>query len=207
VDQGSSTDATVASGRALGVVLAGGRGSRLGGTKPGVELGGRSLISYPLAALATAGLDAIVVAKPATELPASVAAAWRAEIITEPPEPIHPLAGIVAALRHADRSLVVLGCDFPFVPPALLGALADAQDELVVPAPGGKRQPLVARWSPSLLSQLEAALVREEPLRRTVAVLEPRLLGDAELAEYGDPARVFFNVNTEADLRAAAALL
>ncbi len=199
MDQGSSsTDATAASGRALGVVLAGGRGSRLGGTKPGVELGGRSLISYPLAALAAAGLEAIVVAKPATELPS-----LDIPVVTESEEPVHPLAGIVAALRHAGRSLVVLGCDFPFVPAALLGALADAPWPLVVPAPGGFAQPLVARWSPELVSRLDAALAREEPLRRTVGSLDPRLWGDAELARYGDPDRIFFNVNTAADLRAA----
>jgi molybdenum cofactor guanylyltransferase len=127
--------------------------------------------------------------------------------VVEPAEPTHPLAGIVAALRHADGPLVVLGCDFPFVPPALLRALADAPEPLVVPAPGGDPQPLVARWTPALLPDLEAALAREEPLRRTVAALSPRLLDDPELAPFGDPGRVFFNVNTPADLTAAARLL
>jgi molybdopterin-guanine dinucleotide biosynthesis protein A len=120
---------------------------------------------------------------------------------------VHPLAGIVAALRHAERPVVVLGCDFPFVPPDLLRLLAEAPEPLVVPAPGGDSQPLVARWTPALLPDLEAALAREESLRRTVAALEPRLLGDAELAPFGDLDRVFFNVNTPGDLRSAAALL
>ena len=185
-----------------GAVLAGGRGSRLGGAKATAELGGRPLIAYPLAALAAAGLDPFVVAKPGVELPA-----LKAEVIVEPAEPVHPLVGIVAGLRHAGRPVVVLGCDFPFVPPALLRALADAPEPLVVPAPGGDAQPLVARWSPRLLPDLEAALAREEPLRRTVAALSPRLLDGAQLAPFGDPARAFFNVNAPADLRAAADLL
>ncbi|MBS1863919.1 MAG: molybdenum cofactor guanylyltransferase [Actinobacteria bacterium] len=207
--------------QALGAVLAGGRGSRLGGAKAAVDLGGRPLISYPLAALAAAGLEAFVVAKTGTDLrrrplaPMSghgtAAGAWEGieavEVVTEPAEPVHPLAGIVAALRHAGRPLVVLGCDFPFVPPTLLRALADAPEPLVVPAPGDNAQPLVARWSPALLPELEAALSREEPLRRTVAALSPRLLDDAALAPFGDLARAFFNVNDAADLRAAAALL
>jgi molybdopterin-guanine dinucleotide biosynthesis protein A len=208
---------------ALGVVLAGGRGSRLGGEKPTAELAGRPLISYPLDALAEAGLEAVVVLKPGTDLGGrpfsretglkttapdgagqrTTAAEGDVAVLYEPAEPVHPLAGIVAALRQTGRPLVVIGCDFPFVPSALLRALADAPEPLIVPAPGGGPQPLVARWTPALLPALEDALDREEPLRRTVAALSPRLLEDADLAPFGDPARVFFNVNTPADLRHA----
>jgi len=156
------------------------------------------LISYPLAALAAAGIDSFVVVKTDTELPPLTV-----DIVTEPAEPSHPLAGIVAALRHAGRPLVILGCDFPFAPPALLRALAEAPEPLVVPAPGGDPQPLTASWSPELLPRLEDALHHEEPLRRTLTTLDPRLLDDTELAQFGDPARAFFNVNTPADLRAA----
>lgn len=184
--------------RALGVVLAGGRGSRLGGAKPTAELAGRPLISYPLAALAGAGLEAVIVAKRSTDLPP-----LDVDVLTEPGEPVHPLAGIVAALRQTGRPLIVVGCDLPFVPAALLRALADAPEPFVVPAPAGAPQPLVARWTPALLPALEGALDREEPLRRTVAALSARLLDDAELAPFGDPARAFFNVNTPADLRLA----
>ncbi len=177
-------------------MLAGGRGSRLGGAKATAKLAGRPLISYPLAALAAAGIDAFVVAKPSTALRAIDGV----EVVTEPQEPTHPLAGIVAALRHAGRPLVVVACDFPFAPPALLRALAEAPEPLVVPAPGGDPQPLLARWTPELLPRLDAALAREEPLRRTVAALSPRLLGDAELAGFGDPARAFLNVNVPKEL-------
>jgi molybdopterin-guanine dinucleotide biosynthesis protein A len=197
----TANGASAAPDSALGAVLAGGRGSRLGGAKATVELARRPLISYPLAALAEAGIDAFVVAKPGTDL-----RPLEADIVTEPAEPIHPLTGIVAALRHAGRPLVVLGCDFPFAPPALLRTLADAPEPLVVPAPGGAPQPLMARWSPELLPQLKRALDREGPLRRTVASLAPRLLEDAELAPFGDPARTFFNVNTPADLGTAEAM-
>jgi len=212
----------------LGAVLAGGRGSRLDGAKPTADLAGRPLISYPLAALAAAGIEPFVVAKPSTDLRGrplarqtglrttaigmpgqrtTTTALGEVEIVTEPAEPTHPLVGIVAALRHAGRPLVVLGCDFPCAPPALLRALAEAPDPLVVPAPGGEPQPLMARWSPELLPRLEIALSREEPLRRTVSALAPRLLDDAELARFCDPIRAFFNVNTPDDLARAAALV
>jgi len=187
----------------LGAVLAGGSGSRLGGAKAMVELGGRPLVQHALAAFEAAGIEPLVVAKPATELPP-----LRCAVLREPEQPRHPLTGIVAALREAgERPLVVLACDMPLAAPALLAELAAAPEPLVVPAPAGRLQPLQARYSAALLPALELALERQEPLRRSVESLSPRLLGDAELAPFGDPARLFLNVNDGLDLRRAAGLL
>lgn len=187
----------------LGAVLAGGSGSRLGGAKATVALAGRPLLSYPLAAFEAAEIEPLVVAKPETELPP-----LECRVLREAEEPRHPLAGIVAALREAgERPLVVLACDMPLADPALLAELAAAPEPLVVPAPGGRPQPLQARYSAALLPALETALERREPLRRTVAALAPRLLDDAELALYGDPERLFLNVNDPLDLRRAAGML
>jgi molybdenum cofactor guanylyltransferase len=184
-------------------ILAGGRGSRLGGAKPLTELLGAPLISYPLAAVAAAGLDPIVVAKPDTELPP-----LECRIVREPAAPRHPLCGIVAALNAATgRAVVALACDMALADAALLAHLAAADDPLAVPAPGGRLQPLHARYGPELLPQLEAALKREEPLRRTVEQLSPRLLEDRELARFGDPEQLFLNVNDADDLRRAEAIL
>lgn len=187
----------------MGAVLAGGAGRRLGGAKATAELAGRPLISYPLAAFAAAGIEAVVVAKPDTELPP-----LDCEVLTEPEEPRHPLAGIVAALGAAgERPLVVLACDMPLANPELLAALAAAPEPLVVPSPGGLPEPLHARYAPALLPALTRALAERAPLRQTVAALGPRLLGEAELARFGPVDRPFFNVNDAADLARAEALL
>ncbi|HVO55275.1 MAG TPA: NTP transferase domain-containing protein [Solirubrobacterales bacterium] len=193
----------------LGAVLAGGAGSRLGGAKATAQLSGRPLISYPLAAFAAAGIEAVVVAKAETELPPPGGWGGAApRVLIEPDEPRHPLAGIIAALREAgQRPLIVLACDMPFAEPALLSALASAPEPLVVPAPGGLPQPLQARYSASLLPALEAALADQEPLRKTVAALSPRLLGESELTRFGPPERLFLNVNDAVDLKLAEALL
>jgi molybdopterin-guanine dinucleotide biosynthesis protein A len=194
--RGSKSDTS-----ALGVVLAGGRGSRLGGGKAGIELAGRPLISYPLAAIAAGGLEAVVVTKPG-EAPSQSPV----PLLEEPAEPRHPLCGIVAALRLG-RPVVAVACDMPFVAPGLIRMLAEAPEQLVVPTLDGRPQPLLARYEPSLLPQLEAALGREEPLTRTVESLRPRLLAEDELARFGDPRRLLFNVNDPDDLREAEALL
>ena len=81
---------------ALVAVLAGGRSRRMGGPKAGLELGGRALVEWPLAAAREAGLEAVVVAKAATALPLLEVPVW-----TEPDEPSHPLTGLVCALERA----------------------------------------------------------------------------------------------------------
>ncbi|MGN6664806.1 MAG: molybdenum cofactor guanylyltransferase [Solirubrobacterales bacterium] len=199
---------------ALGALLAGGRGSRLGGGKAWVELGGRPLVSYPLAAIEAAGLDPVVCVKP-TEFRGSFRSlSDRKEprngvtVLEEPERPRHPLCGIVAVLRAGEgRPVVAVACDLPFVAPALLEFLAAAPEPLVVPVVEGRPQPLLARYEASLLPELEAALEREEPLVRAVESLRPRLLNEAELARFGDPRRLLFNVNDPDDLREAETLL
>jgi len=187
----------------LGAVLAGGRGSRLGGAKASAELGGSPLLAYPLAELAAAGIEAVVCAKEAEELPP-----LGVPVVREPPRPRHPLAGIVAALRAGEgRPLVVIACDMPFVACGLLRLLAEAPEPLVVPLAGGRLQPLLGRYEAALLPRLEAALAEEAPLTRTVESLGPHHLREADLARFGDPARLLFNVNDAGDLRRAEALL
>lgn len=188
--------------RTLGVVLAGGVGSRMGGVKVCADLHGQPLIAYPLAAIAEAGLEPLVCAKAGDELPP-----LEALVLREPAEPRHPLCGIIAALREGEgRPIVALACDLPFVPAGLIRLLAEAPEPLVVPSLDGRIQPLCGRYEPLLLPELEAALGREEPITRTVEELDPRLLEAGELERFGDPGRILFNVNDPADLKRAEAL-
>ena len=130
----------------------------MGESKAGIELGGRPLISYPVAAARAAGLEPLVVAKAASALPQLDCA-----IVTEPDEPTHPLTGIIAALEHVGEPIVAIACDLPLLPPDLLAELASRSAPLAMPA-NPRPQPLVARYSPELLPRLRAALVMGEPL-------------------------------------------
>ena len=146
-------------------VLAGGRGTRLGGAKPAALLAGRPLIAWPLAAAAAAGLEAVVVAKRDSPLPPLDVPVW-----VEPDAPVHPLLGVVCALERAGgRDVIAVGCDMPFLTGAALRTLAAA------PAPAAAAgQPLLARYGPEQLAPLRAALREEAPMRRTLAALDPR---------------------------------
>jgi molybdenum cofactor guanylyltransferase len=185
--------------RAIGVVLAGGRGRRIGGDKAIVELDGRPLLLYPIATLRAALGDVAVVAKRDTALPPldRAVAIWR-----EPDEPRHPLAGVVHALRRADRRpIVVVAGDMPLVTIAVAGALARERGHgapAIVPRAAGRLQPLCARYEPSALPRL-SHFDPDAPARSIVAALAPRIL------EWPDE-RPFFNVNRPEDLLQASAL-
>jgi molybdopterin-guanine dinucleotide biosynthesis protein A len=189
---------------ALVAVLAGGAARRLGGAKALVELGGRTLISYPLHAAREAGLEAIVVAKRDSELPRV-----SERVVYEPDCPRHPLCGLVAALRRESdagarqRALLAVGCDMPFLTPALLQWLAAQPDDALVAEVGGELQPFPGLYRTVHRAALATALETEQALRSAIRALRPRMLAEAELRTFGDPRRLCFSVNDERDLQTA----
>ena len=178
----------------LGAVLAGGAASRLGGAKANVELDGRPLISYPLEAMAQAGIGAVVVAKADSPLPP-----LEVELVTEPDEPRHPLTGVIAALRHAGgRGAVIAPCDTPFLSPMLLRVLASAEETTAVRS-GGRIHPLIAFYPASALGSLEGAAAEGESATAALHALDPHWIEAIE--------RETFNVNTAEDLERSEELL
>jgi molybdenum cofactor guanylyltransferase len=185
----------------IGVVLAGGRGRRIGGGKAVVELRGRPLLSYPLGVLRDALGEVVVVAKGDTELPSLPGVA----VWVEPDEPRHPLAGIVHALAAAKgRPVLVAAGDLPFLDPGLVRRLARADARgrpAVVPRAGGRLQPLLARYDTAAAEPLTRALSDPPgPLTAAIEAIGP------EIVDCDDEAP-FFNVNVPEDLLTATALM
>ena len=171
-------------------ILAGGAGSRIGGDKALVELAGRPLIAYPLEAAAGAGLQAVVVAKRGTRLPA-----LRVPVLLEPDLPLHPLLGVVTALASF-ATVIALPCDMPFVDGPALTALAAMPAQLATLLPG---EPFPSLYRRAALPALRAALRDGRSLR----ALHTR---SAHARDAGDPL-LTFSVNTRADLALALARL
>jgi molybdopterin-guanine dinucleotide biosynthesis protein A/SAM-dependent methyltransferase len=183
----------------LGAVLAGGRGSRLGGRKATAEVLGRPLLDWTLEALRRTVDEVVVIAKVATPLPPCDAPVWR----SEPPD-FHPRHGLVSALRGArGRPVVVVPVDMPLVPAALIETLLGVVEDgapAAIPEAGGHIHPLCAAYHPSALAHLESA-DHDEPLKRTLdrlgaAIVPADALGNRLL-----------NVNTPADLKVCERLL
>jgi molybdenum cofactor guanylyltransferase len=182
-------------------ILAGGRGSRLGGRKPAADLAGRPLIAYPLAAARAAGLEPIVVAKRGSSLPE-----LERGVLIEPDTPTHPLLGILTAIQGTEGAVVTVGCDMPFVTAPLLRRLAEREPPAVAEVEG-RLQPLLAVYGPPDVPTLRAALDDQAPLREAVGRLDPERVGEAELRGFGEPRRLAMSINTEADLAKAERLI
>jgi molybdopterin-guanine dinucleotide biosynthesis protein A len=177
----------------IGVILAGGRGRRMGGGKPARELAGRPLIAWPAAALGQACERVVVVSKPAVELPELPAL----ERWDEPDEEHHPARGIAFALERAGEPVLVCAADMPFVTAAacLRVAAALGEERAAVAVAGGILQPVLAAYSTAAAEAFRSA-PPDAALTRTVDGLGPVLV---EV----DP-RLVRSVNSPAELAAAA---
>lgn len=187
-------------------ILAGGAAARFEGRPKGLELvGGRRILDRVAAACVAAfGAPPLLVAN------APDAATWAPALRVVPD--VHPglgaLGGILTAVTEAPAPVVVVAWDMPFVTPALLRALAEglAAADAVLPASGSRRgmEPLCAAYGPACGPAIERALAAGD--QRAVGFhrwIRVTLLDGAPLRAAGDPARLFFNVNTSADLHEA----
>jgi molybdopterin-guanine dinucleotide biosynthesis protein A len=174
-------------------ILAGGRGTRIGGDKALIELAGRPLITYPLQAAQEAGLPTVIVAKKTTKLPPVTA-----QLLLEPDEPSHPLLGIITALEH-HPAIIALPCDMPFVLPLQLVALAGMAADVATLSPG---QPFPSLYRYSQMALLREAMQAGASVRSTQAQSD---LAPASAASTNPASQL--TINTPAGLAEAERLL
>ncbi|WP_228813321.1 NTP transferase domain-containing protein [Nocardia flavorosea] len=152
------------------IVLAGGRASRMGGVdKPGLVVGGRSMLETALAA-AGAGRT-VVVGPPRPELAESI-------LQTREPEPgSGPVAAVAAGLAalgaEVTDHVVVLAADMPFLTSAVIGELLGQLpgfDAVFAADRNGRPQYLIGVWRyEALAARLrELGSVVNQPMKALV---------------------------------------
>lgn len=170
------------------VILAGGEGRRMGGGKPQRLLGGETLLDRALRQARSWSDEVLVAAREGGDL-------------QDDPAIEGPLGGIAAALALGGDVLTI-PCDMPFLPDDLPARLVCAATATIAGS-GGHLHPVCALWRAEAAAGLPAYLATR---RRS-------LTGFAEAVGYEaviwptEPFDPFFNVNDEADLARAEALL
>ena len=192
----------------LGILLAGGRGTRLhaGVPKALAMCAGRTLLARALATLESCCDRVVVVA------PAKMALPIPRELrVDDPPGGGGPLPALAAALgsRRYDE-VCVLSVDLPLLSAEALKALQAKREtgHGVAAWPGGRLQPL-AIW---LLPEAGEGLLRtiragEQSATRAVEELFLRVVEDDELATMPGGVEAWLNVNTPEELAQAEATL
>lgn len=183
-----------------GLILAGGRGVRMGGAdKALLMLAGRPLLAHVMARLAPQ-VEALAVSANGD---AARFAAFGLPVLTDAPDHLGagPLAGVLAGLDWAAglgaERLLVVAVDTPFLPTDLAARLG-ATPGAAFAASAGRDHPSVALWPVDGRAQLAALFALGE--RRLRAAL-----AGATRVEFVSP-DPFFNINSPADLAAAEVL-
>ena len=190
--------------RITGLILAGGRGSRIGGRDKGlVMIGGQTLVAHAVNRLRPQ-VDELLVNANRND---NHYAAFGFPVVRDlHPDFPGPLAGIATGLAHtASGLLAVVPCDSPFLPRDLVARLhaalvAEDADVAVVRA-GGELQPVFALIKAQLHESLMRFMVGSDS--RIAAWLRLQKLA---IVDFDDEA-AFANLNAEDDCARAAARL
>jgi molybdopterin-guanine dinucleotide biosynthesis protein A len=194
-------------------VLAGGTARRFDGRPKGLlALGGRRILDR-----VTDAVTAAVGAPPLLVANAPDAAAWRPDLVCIPDlrPGLGSLGGIytavAASVEPADAAVLCVAWDLPFVTAELLGALVagSAGFDVFLPESDSRRglEPLCAVYGPACRAAIERQLATDD--LRAIGFHGGLRVGTLPLArarEFGDPAELFFNVNTPDDLARAEEL-
>jgi molybdopterin-guanine dinucleotide biosynthesis protein A len=195
-----------------GVILAGGRSSRMGVTRKAlIELNGQPLLTHVTGRLAD-HLDPLLLS---CESETSDFDRFGLAIIPDLlPGYRGPLTGLYSALQYLDDEghndgLVLCPCDAPFIPGNLVQVLLDADQsepgKVIAISCQGVLQPTFSLWQNHHLPAIREAVVERGVggLKHLLTSLPHKVVEWAPTESPGEPPP-FFNVNTPEELESAA---
>jgi molybdopterin-guanine dinucleotide biosynthesis protein A len=193
-------------GSVSGVILAGGASRRMGRDKAFLKLAGRPLVAHVAEKLRLVCQELVVVANDTARY-----APFGDRCVPDAYPGVGTLGGIHAGLLAARHELVlVVGCDMPFLKPALLTWFVEAagESDLVVVRHRQGVEPLHAVYRKACLPAIEDTIRRGE--RCAFAFYDQirvRYVVPSEIAALDPDLESFRNLNTPADWHAALTTL
>ena len=200
-----------------GIVLAGGRSSRMGTPKAALEWHGSTLLRRTVGIVARAtGGPVVVVRAAGQDLPGLPPGTTVVEDPREGRGPVQGIAAGLAAIAGQAEVAFVSSTDMPFLHPAfvrrVLRVVPEEGVDVCLPLARGYPQPLAAAYRTSLAATAER-LVKEDRLRPAFLFSEcavrrlddAALLSDPVLAALDPGLDSVVNVNEPADYEAARA--
>ena len=180
-------------------IIAGGHGSRLSGAPKGLLVHqGRSLLSR-LLDLAPLVEDVLLVAND-PEAYATYALRTVSDVVPDRGAP----GGVHTALLYARTEWVLaLGCDMPFVIPAVAEVILSERAgdlDIVAFEVGGRIEPLLAVYRAAIAGRWGRSLVAEPSFKTLFQAFRSRLLAEDALRAIDPDMRAIVSINTPSDL-------
>jgi molybdopterin-guanine dinucleotide biosynthesis protein A len=195
-----------------GIVLAGGRSTRMGRPKAALPWQGSTLVASVAQVLAeTLDGPVVVVGAPGQVLPRLPGGVETARDTSPGRGPVEGLAAGLRAVRDRSSAAYVSATDVPLLQPAFVRLVAGMLTEGIdaaVPRVGGRMHPLAAAYRASLLPVVER-LIAQGQLRATdlLGAVPVRWLAEAELRAVDPDLDSLRNLNTPEEYEAARAML
>jgi molybdopterin-guanine dinucleotide biosynthesis protein A len=189
------------------IVLAGGKGKRLGQAKATLRLGERTIIEDVVDEMAGLTSEVIVVTSNSqNDLPHDL----NARVFTD----VHPgksaLGGVYTGLvKSSNRYNLVVACDMPFLNLDLLEhmiSLAPGVDIVTIKV-GQNVEPLHAVYSKGCIDHIENMFEKDDlQVSHLLDAVKVRYIDEDELDVYDPHHLSFFNINNKTDLARAKKL-
>jgi molybdopterin-guanine dinucleotide biosynthesis protein A len=193
-----------------GIVLAGGKSSRLGREKALERIGDKSLIENAIDSLIPVSQEILVVTS-GEQFDTIASVDLKAKIIVDMYPGAAALGGIYTGLASASTFYgLVVACDMPFLNSALLHYLIKIAPgfDIVAPRVRGKLELLHAVYSKNCLSTIKRLLDGNIlQVLQLLDLVKTRYVTEDELDKFDPEHLSFFNINTLNDLVIAKELV
>ena len=191
------------------IVLAGGKGLRLGRDKALIELDGENLLQRVITRLGFLNSEIILVVA-GGEQSFNIAHHPKIKVVTDIYSGKGPLVGIYSGLVSSSSFYnLVVACDMPFLNRHLIGYTLDVSNgfDVTIPRLGNMFEPLHAVYSKSCVRAIEKLLAEDSlKINRLLKMVKVRYVEAGEIDRFDPEHLSFFNVNTKADLDIARGL-
>jgi molybdopterin-guanine dinucleotide biosynthesis protein A len=182
-----------------GVILAGGKSSRMGVNKSFLKLGSQTIIERIVDLMKSIFSEVIIITNNPDEY----------KFLNLPLyEDIYkwkgPLAGIHSALTHSQTDIIfVLSCDVPLMSKEMIEHIIEYKTDksIVFCEAAGYHQPLVGIYSKKILCEIEEFIsdneISDKSFHQFLKIADAEIIHPEKLSFYKD--EIFFNVNRPED--------
>lgn len=182
-----------------GIILAGGKGKRLGSPKALITIGGQSLLLRTVNLLRSLFSEVLVVSGDKGLIPDIP----EATLVVDEVAGMGPIGGLITALKNMKKERgFCVACDMPFLDKCLIQYLASLSNsrETIVPCVGGQIEPLHAVYSRRCLEIAERRISRRQYSLTGLILSTP---AHCVHIPFGPGTLPFFNINSPQDLALA----